>query len=208
MTPFPFQLPRALRSRPGPGPGCARSLLHRSAAIQSNSGASDAAVLSRPAGLQVCHCSQGMRWPSTTNCSGCRETRHADAGAVRQWWRVVAQWEGLSAAPVSRRGEGHATLHSSTATDPGTGISPWPGSWRRSLHRSAAIQSNSGASDAAVLSRPAGLPGVSVLSESAMAKYYQLQRVPRDETCRCRCGCGDRGMVDEAAAHVRGFEGP
>jgi len=42
-------------------------------------------------------------------------------------------------------------------------------------------RSNSGASDAAVLSRPAGLPGVSVLSESAMAKYYQLKRVPRDE---------------------------
>ena len=30
------------------------------------------------------------------------------------------------------------------------------------------------------LSRLAGLPGVSVLSESEMAKYYQLQRVPRD----------------------------
>ena len=41
--------------------------------------------------------------------------------------------------PVSRRGEGHATLPSSTATDHGTGISPWPGSWRRSLHRGAVI---------------------------------------------------------------------
>ena len=82
----------------------------------------------------------------------------------------------------SHRGEGHAPLPSSTATDPGTGISPSPGSWRRSLHRSSAParNSNSGASDAAVLSRPAGLPGVSVLSESEMAKYYQLQRVPRD----------------------------
>ena len=44
-----------------------------------------------------------------------------------------------------------------------------------------AIHSNSGVSDAAVLSPPAGLPGVSVLSGSAMTKYYQLQRVPRDE---------------------------
>ena len=92
----------------------------------------------------------------------------------------MAQWEGLSAAPVSRRGEGHATLPSSTATDPGTGIPPWPGSWRRSLHRSgasdAAVLSRPGASDAAALSRQAGLPGVSVLLESAIAKYYQLQR--------------------------------
>ena len=39
----------------------------------------------------------------------------------------------------SRRGEGHAPPPSSTATDPGTGISPSPGSWRRSLHRGAAI---------------------------------------------------------------------
>jgi len=82
----------------------------------------------------------------------------------------------------SRRGEGHAPLPSSTVTDPDTGISPSPGSWGRSLHRSSAPtrNSNSGASDAAVLSRPAGLPGVSVLSESEMAKYYQLQWEPRD----------------------------
>jgi len=54
--------------------------------------------------------------------------------------------------------------------------------WRRSLHRSSvpARNSNSGASYVAVLSRPAGLPGVSVLSESATAKYYQLQLVQRD----------------------------
>ena len=57
----------------------------------------------------------------------------------RQWRRGVAQWEGLCAAPVSRRGEEHANHHSSTATDHGTGISPWPGSWWRSLHRGAAI---------------------------------------------------------------------
>jgi len=43
-----------------------------------------------------------------------------------------------------------------------------------------ARNSNSGPSDAAVLSRPAGLAGVLVLSESEMAKYYQLQQVPRD----------------------------
>ena len=54
---------------------------------------------------------------------------------------------------------------------------PGPGGAR---YRSAAIHSNCRASDAAVLSRQAGLPGVSVLSESEMAKYYQLQRVPRD----------------------------
>ena len=49
----------------------------------------------------------------------------------------------------SRRREGHA-LPSSTATDLGTGISPSPGSWRRSLrHRSSAParNSNSGAQD-------------------------------------------------------------
>jgi len=80
------------------------------------------------------------------------------------------------------RGEEHAPLPSSTATDPGAGISPSTGSWRRSLHRSSAParNSNSGASNAVVLSRLAGLPGVSALSESKMAKYYQLQRVPRD----------------------------
>jgi len=43
-----------------------------------------------------------------------------------------------------------------------------------------ARNSNSGPSDAAVLSRPAGLAGVLVLLESEMAKYYQLQQVPRD----------------------------
>ena len=82
----------------------------------------------------------------------------------------------------SRRGEDHAPLPSSTATDPGTRISCSTGSWRHSLHRSSAParNSNSGASDAVVLSRLAGLPGVSVLSESEMVKYYQLQRVPRD----------------------------
>jgi len=82
----------------------------------------------------------------------------------------------------SRRGEGHSPLPSSTATDPGTGISPSPWSWRCSLHRSSAParNSNSGVSYAAVLSRPAGLLGVSVLSESEMVKYYQLQLIQRD----------------------------
>ena len=79
----------------------------------------------------------------------------------------------------SRRGEGHAPLPSSTATNPGTGISPSPGSWRRSLHRSSAParNSNSGACYVAVLSR---VPGVSVVSESELAKYYQLQQVLRN----------------------------
>jgi len=79
----------------------------------------------------------------------------------------------------SRRGEGHAPLPSSTATDPGTGNLPSPGSWWRSLHRSSAParNSNSGACYAAVLSR---VPGVSVVSESELAKYYQLQQVLRD----------------------------
>jgi len=83
---------------------------------------------------------------------------------------------------MAPRGEGYALLPSSTATDPGTGISPSPGSWRHSLHRSSAParNSNSGACYAAVHSRLAGLPGVSVLSESELAKYYQLQQVPRD----------------------------
>jgi len=82
----------------------------------------------------------------------------------------------------SHWGEGYGPLPSSTVTDPGTGISPLPGSWRCSLPRSSAParNSNSGTSDATVLSRPAGLPGVSVPSESDMAKYYQLQQVPRD----------------------------
>jgi len=39
----------------------------------------------------------------------------------RQWRSGVAQGEGLSDAPVSRRGEGHGTLPSSTATDYATG---------------------------------------------------------------------------------------
>ena len=71
----------------------------------------------------------------------------------------VAQGEGLSDAPDSRRGEGHATLPSSTATDHATGISPWLGSWRRSLHRG----SNSG-SDAAV-DRPDGALGLDARAE-------------------------------------------
>ena len=40
----------------------------------------------------------------------------------RQWRRVVEEWEGMCAH------EGHDPLPSSTATDPGTGISPSPGS--------------------------------------------------------------------------------
>jgi len=82
----------------------------------------------------------------------------------------------------SRRGKGHAPLLYSTATDPGTRIPPSPGSWRCSLHRSwaPARNSNSGAWYVSVLLRPAGLPGVSVLSESEFAKYYQLQQVLRD----------------------------
>jgi len=43
-----------------------------------------------------------------------------------------------------------------------------------------ARNSNYGACYAAVLSRPAGLSGVSVLSGSELAKYYQLQQVLRD----------------------------
>jgi len=45
---------------------------------------------------------------------------------------------------------------------------------------SACQKFKSGASYAAVLSRPAGLPGVSMFSESEMAKYYQLQLVQID----------------------------
>jgi len=41
-----------------------------------------------------------------------------------------------------------------------------------------------------------------VLSESELAKYDELQQV------LCLRGCGQCGMVDEAAAHVRGFDGP
>ena len=61
----------------------------------------------------------------------------------------------------SRQMEGHA-LPCITVTNPGTGISPSPGSWWRSWHRSSAPgrNSNSGASYAAVLSRLVGLPGV------------------------------------------------
>ena len=40
--------------------------------------------------------------------------------------------------------------------------------------------SNSGACCASVLSHPAALPGVLVLCESELAKYYQLQQVLRD----------------------------
>ena len=74
----------------------------------------------------------------------------------------------------SRRGEGHAPLPSSTATDPGTGISPTPGSRQRSLHRSSAParNSNSGACYAAVLSR---VP-VAVIA----ARWTTLRRTSRD----------------------------
>jgi len=83
----------------------------------------------------------------------------------------------------SSRGEGHAPLFYSTVTDPGNGISP--GSWWHSLHslhtsREPDSNSNSGACYASVLSRPAALPGVSVLFESELAKYYQLQQVLSD----------------------------
>ena len=82
-----------------------------------------------------------------------------------------------------RRREGHA-LPSSTATDLGTGISPSPGSRRRTRHRSSAParNSNSETSYAAFLSRLAAavIPGVEVISVSEMAKHYQLQLVQRD----------------------------
>ena len=112
----------------------------------------------------------------------------------------------------SRRGEGHAPLPSSTATDPGIGISPSPGSWRRSLHRSSvpARNSNSGACYhvTAILSRPAGLLGVSVLFESELAKCDQVQQVPRDtDACavaviaalwtKLRCTSGDLKDLDK-----------
>ena len=72
----------------------------------------------------------------------------------------------------SRRGDGNAPLPSSTATDPGTGISPLPGSRQRSLHRSSARNSNSGACYAAVLSR---VP-VAVIA----AWWTTLRRTSRD----------------------------
>ena len=43
-----------------------------------------------------------------------------------------------------------------------------------------ARNSNTGVCYASVLSCPAALPGVSVLPESELAKYYQLQQVLRD----------------------------
>jgi len=66
--------------------------------------------------------------------------------------------------------------------DLGTGISPSPGSNQRTRHRSSAParNSNSEASYATLLSRLAGIPGVEVLSDSEMAKRYQLHLVQRD----------------------------
>ena len=103
----------------------ARVLAALAAQGRSNSGASDAAVLSRPAGL-----------PGVSVLS------------------VVAQWEGLSAAPVSRQGAGCRACHPSLFNCHG------PCHWHLALARVLAAlaaegRSNSGASDAAVLSRPA-----------------------------------------------------
>ena len=80
-----------------------------------------------------------------------------------------------------RRREG-LVLPSSTATDLGTGISPSPGSRRRTRHKNSAPARNPnfGASYAAVFSRLAGIPGVEALSESEIAKRYQLQLAERD----------------------------
>jgi len=65
---------------------------------------------------------------------------------------------------------------------PALGSRPRPGPGGARGHRSSAParNSNSGASYAAALSRLAGLPGVTVLLESEMAKYYQLQLVQKD----------------------------
>jgi len=76
---------------------------------------------------------------------------------------VVVQWEGMSAAPVSRQGAGCRACHPSLFNC--QGLWHWHLALARVLAALAAQgRSNSGASDAAVLSRPAGLPVVSVLS--------------------------------------------
>ena len=107
----------------------------------------------------------------------------------------------------SRRVEGHGPLPSSTAKDPGTGISHSPGSWRHSLHRSSAParNSNSGANYAAVFSRPAGLPGVCQCSQSpswsSTTSCSRCREMPMPAWLRSlrHCGrrCGARaGMKD------------
>jgi len=68
--------------------------------------------------------------------------------------------------------------------------------------RAPVSNSNSGAWYASVLSRPVTLAGVSVISESELAKAAGVDR------CQCLRGCGHCGMVKEAVAHVWRFEGP
>jgi len=98
-----------------------------------------------------------------------------------QWQRVVAQWEGLSAAPVGGKGMSPFPLRLPRTLTLGSRPRLGPGSARcTGAQHLPEIQILGCLSDAAVLPRPAGLPGVSVLSESVMAKYYQLQQVPRD----------------------------
>jgi len=95
---------------------------------------------------------------------------------------IMAEGGGTVQGTVRRpsQREEHA-LPSSTATDLGTGISPSPGSRRRTRRRSSAParNSNSETSSAALLSclAAAGISGVEVISESEMAKRYQLQLV-------------------------------
>jgi len=92
-----------------PSPGSWRRSLHRGAAILGR-------LMPRfshaQQACQVCQCSQ--------------------------WWHSGKDCPPLP-SPVRVQGAGNATLPSSTATDHATGISPSPGSWRRSLHRGAAI---------------------------------------------------------------------
>jgi len=92
---------------------------------------------------------------------------------------VVAQWEGLSAAPVG--GNDMSPFSNRLPRTLALGSLPRPGpGGARCTGAERLPNSNSGACCVSVLSRPAALPGVSVLSESELAKYYQLQQVLRD----------------------------
>ena len=95
----------------------------------------------------------------------------------RQWRRAVAQWEGLSAAPVGVKGMHPFPLLLPRTLALGSHPRPGPGSARCTGAQLSACQK---------------------------FKFWAV-------LCRrplTRASCGPCGMVDDAAAHVQGFEGP
>jgi len=92
----------------------------------------------------------------------------------RQFRRVVAQWEGLSGTPVGGKVMSSFSIVLSQTLEMESHPRPGPGGTRCTGEERLSAILNSGACYASVLSRPAALPGVSVLSESELAKLQQV----------------------------------